>query len=80
MEENLIIQKTVYNVLRESLRNWQSPPDPSRNHNIASDLQYEGTARWFCRGKKFEEWKATGSLLCIFGKRMLPLLFAVWVI
>ena len=57
--------------LREGLRKWQSPSDPSTNHNFASDRQHEGTAEWFCRGRKFEEWKVAGSLLWIHGKRML---------
>ena len=57
--------------LRDSLRKWQYPSDPSTNHNSASDCQHAGTAEWFCRGNKFEEWKATGSLLWIHGKRQL---------
>jgi hypothetical protein len=55
--------------LRESLRKWQSPPDPSINHNIACNLQHEGTAEWFYDGSTFEEWKITGSLLWVHGKR-----------
>ncbi|KAI9443859.1 hypothetical protein H4582DRAFT_1846232, partial [Lactarius indigo] len=54
--------------LLKSLREWQSPSDPSTNHVIASDRQHEGTAEWFCKSKMFEEWKATGSLLWIHGK------------
>ena len=57
--------------MRESLRKWQSPPDPSTNHNIACSLQHEGTAEWFCDGNTFEEWKVDGSLLWIHGKRMI---------
>ena len=55
--------------LRESLRKWQSPSDPSTSHNIACSLQHEGTALWFCGGDIFEEWMVTGSLLWIHGKR-----------
>ena len=58
------------NQLRESLRKWQSPPDPSINHNIAGDRQHEGTAEWFVESDKFERWKVDGSLLWIHGKRM----------
>ncbi|KAI9443994.1 hypothetical protein H4582DRAFT_1807258, partial [Lactarius indigo] len=47
---------------------WQSPPDPSTNHNFASDRQHEGTAEWFIKDDKFGEWKAVGSLLWIHGK------------
>ena len=57
--------------LREGLTKWQSPSDPSTNHNFACDRQHEGTAEWFCRGTKFEAWKVAGSLLWIHGKRML---------
>ncbi|KAI9437175.1 hypothetical protein H4582DRAFT_332520 [Lactarius indigo] len=56
------------NQLRESLRKWQSPPDPSTNHNIAGDRQHEGTAEWFLESDQFETWKLTGSLLWIHGK------------
>ncbi|KAF8258310.1 hypothetical protein EI94DRAFT_1835096 [Lactarius quietus] len=52
----------------DSLRKWQSPSDPSMNHNFASDRHHEGTAVWFCGGSKFEEWKVSGSLLWIHGK------------
>src|SRR5258708_1610264 len=57
------------NQVRESLRKWQSPPDPSTNHNIAGDRQHEGTAEWFFESDKFEKWKVVGSLLWIHGKR-----------
>ncbi|KAH9046347.1 hypothetical protein EDB83DRAFT_2317680 [Lactarius deliciosus] len=74
-EAKLIMQRAVYKLdeverrqLRESLRDWQSPPDPSTNHVIASDCQHERTTEWFCKGNIFEEWKATGSLLWIHGK------------
>ena len=55
--------------LRVSLGQWQSPSDPSMNHIFASRRQYEGTAEWFCGGSKFGEWKVSGSLLWIHGKR-----------
>jgi hypothetical protein len=60
----------VGNQLRESLRKWHSLPDPSTNHNFACDRQHEGTAEWFFRGGIFKEWKVSGSLLWIHGKRM----------
>ena len=56
-------------ILRERLRKWQSPPDPSTSHNIACECQYKGSAKWFCQGRVFEEWKVSGSLLWIHGKR-----------
>ncbi|KAH9069615.1 hypothetical protein EDB83DRAFT_440553 [Lactarius deliciosus] len=75
MEVKLIVQQTadeVTNVKRnqlwENLRKWQSPPDPSTNHNIAGDRQHEGTAEWFFETNQFENWRLTGSLLWIHGK------------
>ncbi|KAN0136201.1 hypothetical protein V8E53_006061 [Lactarius tabidus] len=74
-QASMVIQKTAYDLtdvkrsqLRASLRQWQSPSDPSMNHNFVSDLQHEGTAEWFYGGSSFEEWKLTGSLLWIHGK------------
>ena len=55
--------------LWESLHRWLSPPDPSINHNIACRTHHKGTATWFFQGSIFEEWKTTGSLLWIHGKR-----------
>ena len=55
--------------LWESLHRWLSPPDPSTNHNIACRTHHKRTATWFFQGSIFEEWKTTGSLLWIHGKR-----------
>ena len=60
----------VGNQVRESLRTWVTPPDPSTNHTIACGIQHDGSAQWFFRGGIFSEWKSTGSLLWIYGKRM----------
>ena len=57
------------NQLKQLLRAWLSPADPSTNHNIARKAQHKGTAVWFFRGSIFVEWKSTGSLLWIHGKR-----------
>ncbi|KAN0133554.1 Ankyrin repeat-containing domain protein [Lactarius tabidus] len=54
--------------LRDDFRQWQSPLDPSTNHNIACNLQHAGTAEWFFDGNIFEEWKVAGSLLWIHGR------------
>jgi hypothetical protein len=62
------------NQLRESIHKWLSPPDPSTNHNIACDTHHKKTASWFFQGSIFQEWKSTGSLLWIHGKRLLHLL------
>ena len=55
--------------LKQILRTWLSPSDPSTNHNIARKVQHKGAAVWFFRGSIFIEWKSTGSLLWIHGKR-----------
>jgi hypothetical protein len=59
------------NQLRQDLRRWLSPPDPSTNHNIACNAHHKGTATWFFEGRTYKEWKSTGSdsLLWIHGKR-----------
>ena len=56
--------------LQRDIRNWLSPPDPSKNHNIAYDAHRSGSATWFTGGSTFDEWRSTGSLLWIHGKRM----------
>ena len=59
------------NQLRQDLRRWLSPPDPSTNQNIACNAHHEGTASWFFRGGIYQNWKSTNSepLLWIYGKR-----------
>ena len=56
--------------LRESVHKWLSPPDPSTNHNIACDTHHKKTASWFFQGSIFQEWKSTGELLWVHGKRL----------
>ena len=58
------------NQLRESIHKWLSPPDPSTNYNIACDTRHKKTATWFFQSSIFQEWKSTGSLLWIHGKRL----------
>ena len=58
------------NQLRDSIHRWLSPPDPSTNHNIACGTHHKKTASWFFEGSIFREWKSTGSLLWIHGKRL----------
>jgi len=58
------------NQLRDSLLRWLAPPDPSINHNIASEVHHNGTSQWFLQGSTFKQWKTTESLLWIHGKRM----------
>jgi hypothetical protein len=44
--------------------------------NVACEAQHEGTAAWFFRGTKFEDWISFGSLLWVHGKRKFLLDFA----
>ena len=57
------------NQLRDNIHKWLSPSDPLTNHNIACDTDHKKTATWFFQGSIFREWKSTGSLLWIHGKR-----------
>ena len=66
IDPNVLVGEQV----RESLRTWVTLPDPSMNHTIACGIQHDGSAQWFFRGGIFSEWKSTGSLLWIYGKRM----------
>ncbi|KAH9015322.1 ankyrin repeat-containing domain protein [Lactarius pseudohatsudake] len=61
--------KFIGNQIKQLLRAWLSPADPSTNHNIARKAQHKGTAVWFFHGSIFIKWKSTGSLLWIHGKR-----------
>lgn len=58
--------------IRAKLRKWQSSSDPSTNHSIECSRQYFGaeTAKWFFEEDTFKEWKVTGLLLWIHGKRI----------
>ena len=60
------------NQLRQDLRGWLSPSDPSTNHNIACNARHTGTATWFFEGRMYKEWKSADSesLLWIHGKRV----------
>ena len=55
--------------MRDKLRSWLSPPDPSVNHNTACKTQHGGTATWFIQGSIFRDWKMNGSLLWVRGNR-----------
>ena len=63
------------NQLKQLLRTWLSPADPSTNHNISRKAQYNGTAVWLFQGRTVIEWKSSGSLLWIHGKRAFLLSF-----
>jgi hypothetical protein len=59
----------IGNQLRQDLTNWLKPPDPYINYNTASDARHEGTGVWFIESTTFQDWKESGSLLWIHGKR-----------
>ncbi|KAH9029588.1 hypothetical protein EDB85DRAFT_2290792 [Lactarius pseudohatsudake] len=62
------VDELKWNHIKQLLRTWLSPADPSTNHNIARKAQYKGTAVWFFQGSIFIGWMSTGSLLWIHGK------------
>ncbi|KAH9073562.1 hypothetical protein EDB83DRAFT_82556 [Lactarius deliciosus] len=62
------VDSVKWTQMRQELRKWVTPPDPSTNHNIACDASHRQTADWFFEGSKIKEWKFTGSLLWIHGK------------
>jgi hypothetical protein len=63
--------------LQKDARNWISPPDPSKNYNIACKVYQTGTGLWFFQGGVFSEWSSKGKLLWIHGKRACTSLIAV---
>jgi hypothetical protein len=58
------------NQLRDNVHKWLSPPDTSTNHNIACGIRHKKMASWFFEGSIFQDWKSTGSLLWVHGKRL----------
>ena len=65
------------NELRKDLRKWIAPPDPSVNYNVASGAHHEGTATWCTKGTTLADWKSSGTLLWIHGKRRCSISFQV---
>jgi len=59
-------------LLQQATRKWLSPPDPSVNYHTACDTHHEGTATWFIESTMFKDWKQSGSLFWIHGKRVSP--------
>ncbi|KAH9992931.1 hypothetical protein BJV77DRAFT_410664 [Russula vinacea] len=62
-----VVHELKRNQMRDKLRSWLSPPDPSVNHNTACKTQHSGTATWFIQGSTFRDWKKNGSLLWVRG-------------
>ena len=66
--------------LQRDVQHWLSPPDPSKNHDFVWKAHHTGTSAWFFESKALAEWKATGSLLWMHGKRrFFPLLACAWI-
>src|SRR6267142_3272816 len=59
--------------LQRCIQWWLSPPDSSKNYNIAHGSRHSGTGSWFIQGDTLSEWKESGrcSLLWIHGERKL---------
>jgi hypothetical protein len=55
---------------QQAVQTWLSPPDPWENHGIALKAHCNGTATWFIQGDTFAEWKSSGSLIWMHGKRV----------
>ena len=68
------------NELRKDLRKWIAPPDPSVNLKTASGAHQAGTAAWCTEGITVANWRKSGSLLWIHGKRMYPIIVAVLIV
>ncbi|KAI0272290.1 ankyrin repeat-containing domain protein [Gloeopeniophorella convolvens] len=49
-------------------RTWLSVPNSSTNQVTASEARYSDTSMWLVRGKVYEAWKSSGTLLWIIGK------------
>jgi hypothetical protein len=57
--------------LQQDVRNWLSPPDPWKNHNLARGSRHGGTGTWWIEGDAYAEWRSpsAGPLLWIHAKR-----------
>src|SRR5260370_31183174 len=64
--------------MQQDVRNWLSPPDPWKNHNLARDSRHGGTGTWWIEGATYAEWKSSdaGSLLWVHGKRQYLALYS----
>ncbi|KAH9971096.1 hypothetical protein BGW80DRAFT_1446595 [Lactifluus volemus] len=49
------------------LQHWLSPPDPSKNHNMACEARHDGTTTWLTQSNTFVNWQSSGSLLWVCG-------------
>ena len=63
--------------MQQDVRNWLSPPDPWKNHNLARESRHGGTGTWWVEGDAYAEWKSSGASphLWIHGKRLYFVLY-----
>ena len=65
--------------MQQNVRQWLSPPDPWKNHNIARESRHAGTGVWLIQGDAYADWKSCpSSLLWVHGERqyLVPYLYS----
>ena len=64
--------------MRRNVRNWLSPPDPWKNHNLANESRHSGSGTWWIQSDAYAEWKSSSasSLLWINGKRQYSVFYS----
>ncbi|KAH9027759.1 hypothetical protein EDB84DRAFT_300040 [Lactarius hengduanensis] len=62
------IDEMKWNQIEQDVRKWFSPPDPSTNHNTASEVYHKEPPAWLFGAGAFKNWMSNGSLLWIHGK------------
>ena len=71
---------SLTSLIGNKLRTWIAPPDPSVNYIAASGALHEGTASWCTEGITVADWKTSGSLLWIHGKRTYPITVCIFIL
>ena len=60
----------VDGALRDKIRLWLKPPDPTTNYNTAVEARQVGTGAWLIQSQDFVDWMTTrGSFMWICGIR-----------
>lgn len=57
-ETKQVVTAQFENHQRDQINAWLSAPDPSTNHNIATDLRHPDTGQWFLDSNEYRDWKA----------------------
>ncbi|KAN0107438.1 hypothetical protein V8E52_010186 [Russula decolorans] len=55
------LKKEQRDKLQQEVRNWLSPPDPWKNHNLARESRHGRTGTWWVEGDSYAEWKSSGA-------------------